>query len=240
MTAQTARRSPDDDSLIQALARLVSIDIHRPERILTLRMPLSIVVVGGMCAGKSTIAHGAAHHPVLAGRCEVVSRCSTRESRQGDEADGVTSISWDEFRERRALGTFALSWERPLTDGSSIGYGCFKPSVGRVPILMGGHGIYTNRATVRPPTALEGALIVGVAAPADVRTERLRLRSPDVVGRGHAATGVLMAHDDGAMVINVDILVRNYDATEVAVVDDFACALALVLNHAGYNTGGAI
>jgi ribose 1,5-bisphosphokinase PhnN len=240
MTPQTAHRSPHGDSLIQALARLVSVDTHRPERILKLGMPLSVIVVGGMCAGKSTLAHGAAQHPVLAGCYEVVPRCSTRESRQGDEADGVTSISWDEFRERRTVGTFELSWERPLADGSSIGYGCFKPSVGRVPILMGGHGIYTNRATVQPPTALEGALIVGVAAPADVRAERLRLRSPDVVGRGEAATGVLMAHDDGAMAINVDILVRNYDATEVTVVNDFACALALVANYAGYNLRGAI
>lgn len=240
MTPQTAHRSPDGDSLIQALARLASIDIHRTERILTLQMPLSIVVVGGMCAGKSTIAHGTASHPALAGCCEVVPRCSTRESRQGDAADGVTSISWDEFRERRAVGTFALSWERPLADGSSIGYGCLKPSGDRIPVLMGGHGIYTNRPTVQPPTVLERALIVGVAAPADVRAERLRLRSPDVVGRGLAAIEMFMAHDDATMAANVDMLVRNYDATEVVIVNDFVCALAHVLSIAGYKPGSAI
>jgi len=202
-------------------------------------MPLSIVVVGGMCAGKSTLAHGAASHPALADCCEVVPRCSTRESRQGDAAEGVTNISWDEFRERRAVGTFVLSWERPLANGSSIGYGCLKPSGDRIPILMAGHGVYTNRATVQPLITLERALIVGVAAPSDVREERLRLRSPDVVARGQTATEVLMAHDDDTMTANVDMSVRNCDATEVAVVDDFASALALVLSHAGYNLGVA-
>lgn len=42
-----------------------------------------------------------------------------------------------------------------------------------------------------------------------------------------------MAHHDATMLSNVDMLVRNYDATEVAVVNDFVCALAHVLNLAG-------
>ena len=195
---------------------------------------MSIVIVGGMCAGKSTLAHGAAVHPALAGCCEVVPRRSTREPRRGDAADGVTSISWDEFRARRTAGTFALSWERPLADGSRIGYGCLMPSGGGVPILMAGHGVYTNTETLRPPTALDHAFVVGIAAPADVRTERLRLRSPDVVARGPAGIEALLAHDDVAMAANVDVLVRNYGASEVTAIDDFIRALALVLDAAGY------
>lgn len=240
MAPQTGHGSPEAGSLIEALGRLASIDIRRPKRIRALRQPLSIVMVGGMCAGKSTLAHGAASHPVLAGCCEVVPRCSTREPRQGDAADGVTSIGWDEFRARRTAGMFALSWERPLANGSSIGYGCLMPSGHGVPIMMAGHGVYTNRVTVRPPTALERALIVGIAAPADVRAERLRVRSPDVVALGPAVTTVLLVHDDITMAANVDMLVRTCDATEAAVIDDFVGALALVLNFAGYRVPSAI
>ncbi len=192
-----------------------------------------------MCAGKSTLAHSAAAHSVLAGCCEVVPRCSTREPRQGDAADGVTSISWDEFRVRRAAGTFAMSWERPLADGSSIGYGCLMPSGDRAPILMAGHGVYTNKETLQPPTILHHALMVGVAAPSDVRAERLRIRSPDVVLRGPAVMDALLAHDDIAMAANVDILVRNYSASEVNAIDDFIRALALVLDAAGYKPRSA-
>lgn len=97
-----------------------------------------------------------------------------------------------------------------------------------------------NRPTVQPSTALERALIVGVAAPADVRAERLQLRSPDVVARGLAAMEMFMAHDDATMAANVDMLVRNYDDTEVAVANDFVCALAHVLSPAGYRPGIAI
>lgn len=233
--------SPDADSLIQALARLASIDIPRRERIHALwRRPLCVVIVGGMCAGKSTLAHGAAKHPALAGYCEVVPRCSTREPRRGDAADGVTSISWDEFRLRRTAGDFALSWERPLTDGSTIGYGCLKASGDRLPILMAGHGVYTNSVSVQPPTALERAFVVGVAAPADVRAERLRLRSPDVIARGSAAMSTLLAHDDVTMAANVDILVQNYDAIQSAVVYDFVSALTLVLNPPGDDQSATI
>ena len=49
-----------------------------------------------------------------------------------------------------------------------------------------------------------------------------------------------MAHDDATMAANVDMLVRNYDDTEVAVANDFVCALAHVLSPAGYRPGIAI
>jgi hypothetical protein len=77
---------------------------------------------------------------------------------------------------------------------------------------------------VQPPTAFDRALIVAVAAAAEVRAERLRLRSLDVVARGLTATDMLMAHDDGTMAANLDMLVQNHNATEVAVIDHFGCA----------------
>jgi ribose 1,5-bisphosphokinase PhnN len=187
-----------------------------------------------MCAGKSTLAHSAADHAALAGCCEVVPRCSTREPRQGDVADGTRSVSWEEFRAGVATGSFALSWERPLADGSKIGYGCLPPSGDAAGILMAGHGIYTNRETVRPPMALEQALVVGVAAPAHVRATRVRLRSPDVIAHGTARTEALLAHDEDEMAENVDMLVRNYGVWEATAVDDFIRALSLVLGAAGY------
>lgn len=234
MLSDTAGESPAGDPLIEALTRLPSIDVYRSERICSFGKPLSIVIVGGMCAGKSTLAYGAAGHPMLVDCCEVVPRYSTRMPRRGDTAEGLTSISWDEFRRRRESGKFALAWERPLADGSRIGYGCLGPSSQAVPIFMAGHGVYTNKATLQPSTALDRALVVGVDAPADVRAERLRLRSPDVVAQGLTAMERLLAHDDDKMAANIDMLVRNYGATEAAVIDDFAQALALVLDFADY------
>ena len=103
---------------------------------------------------------------------------------------------------------------------------------------MAGHGVYTNKQMVEPLMALDHALIVGVSAPADVRAKRLRTRSPDVVARGAAGTEVLLAHDDVAMAVNVDVLVRNYGDGEATAIDDFIRALAIVLNAAGYAVRG--
>jgi ribose 1,5-bisphosphokinase PhnN len=224
----------EEQALISRLRRLASIDIRRPAHILSLRKHISIVMVGGMCAGKSTLAHGAALAPALVGCCEVVPRCTTRPARRGDDSDGVSSISWNDFSARRDNGSFALSWERPLSDGSRIGYGCYKPVGDGAPIFMAGHGVYSNRETVQPPSVLERALIVGVAAPDDVRMERLRLRSPDVLARGRTATEMLLAHDDATMANNVDIIVNNYHVHEEKVINDFRQALILVLGAAGY------
>jgi ribose 1,5-bisphosphokinase PhnN len=223
----------DGITLGRTFARLPSVDVRRPGRIVALRQPLSVVMVGGMCAGKSVLAHGAETHPTLTGRCEVVPRCSTREPRQGDAADGVTSIGWEEFRARHEAGYFALSWVRPMADGSSIGYGCLGPSADVVPIFMAGHGVYTNKETVRPPGALENALVVGVHAPASVRAERLRSRSPDVVARGPATIDKLLAHDDVAMSSNVDLIIRNHGDNEANAVEDFVRVLAVMLDRMG-------
>jgi hypothetical protein len=209
MADQVGRSRSDSDALVLALSRLRSIDVRRPARIAAVALPSSIVMVGGMCAGKSTLAYAAATHPTLVGRCEVVRRCSTRPPRHGDADDGVSSVSWEDFR--------------------SIGYGCLPPVGQGVPILMAGHGVYSNKESVRPLGALERALVVGVMAPLDVRTERLRGRSPDVVQRGPSQISVLLAHNDTAMGENVDLVVQNHGSREATAANDFVAALSLIL-----------
>jgi ribose 1,5-bisphosphokinase PhnN len=189
----------------------------------------AVVMVGGTCAGKSTLAHSAANHPDLADRVIVVPRCSTRPPRRGDGADGVTALGWVEFEERIAVGAFLLSWERQMRDDTVIGYGCLPADDDRLPILMAGHGVYSNPDSVRPRDALNRALLVGVAAPAEVRAERLRKRNPDMVALGPEAIGVLLAHDDGAMADHVDLLVANHGECEPFAVGDMVELLRILV-----------
>lgn len=187
--------------------------------------------MGGMCSGKSTLAHGAAADSRLAGRCDVVPRWTTRPPRAGDAQDGAASIGWAEFRARVASSAFSLSWIRPVPDGSLIGYGCGHPSApSRLPLLMAGHGIYTNAETVRPHGALDRALVVGVWAPADMRERRLHARSPDLLSDARRVRA-LMTHDDEAMSANVDLLVLN-DAPEGPdrAIGDFVSAVLVLLD----------
>jgi ribose 1,5-bisphosphokinase PhnN len=222
----------DRKTLVVALRSLPSVDVRQLDRISALAPQyLSIVMVGGMCAGKSMLAHGAEARPDLSGRCEVTRRYATREPRVGDAADGVTSVRWDEFRARREAGDFALSWVRPLPDGLSIGYGCLRPHTDVTPIFMAGHGVYTNKETVLPQNALENALIVGVYAPISVRSERLRHRSPDVVALGQTTVDKLLAHDDEVMFRHADLVIQNHGDHEKSSLQDFANVLALLLDR---------
>jgi hypothetical protein len=233
MDDRTVNNVPALTSLARVFARLGSIVIRKPERLAQMRPLAYVVLVGGMCAGKSYLAHAAVTRPELAGRYAVAPRCVTREPRQGDEADGAVSVTWKQFRDRVDAANFLMSWERPLPDGTLIGYGCLRPPGSGIPILMAGHGIYTNKRSVRPVDALDNALVVGVEAPLVVRERRLQRRSTDLVSRGRAYVEARLAHDDKEMDSNVDILVRNYGPTESRSATDFAAVLGHVLSTKG-------
>lgn len=174
----------------------------------------AVVMVGGMCAGKSTVGRALLNHPGLLGRVEIVERVSTRPARTGDADERIRTVPWAEFKQQVTEGKFALSWRRPLSDGTFIGYGCLPATRGRIPIMMAGHGVYTNFTSVKPDAVIEQALVVGVSAPMPTRQRRLVTRSPDVVDLGPARVEALLAHDDRLMCENVDLVVLNYGRFE--------------------------
>lgn len=203
--------------------------ILRPEGLAEPGGLLAVVFVGGTCAGKSTLAYHVQSE--LVDRCEVSRRYTTREPRLGDDAEELTSVGWDEFRLMVADNQFVLSWERPMTDGPPIGYGCLAVSRGRTPLLLAGHGIYTNPRSVRPRAALDRALIIGVSAPEEVRATRMSLRSPDVLARDPERARALFVHDETAMLENVDLVVHNHGLDEGRALIDTATAVAALLER---------
>ena len=206
---------------VSRLGRLSTVEVLQPNKLADFAMLRSLILVGGTCAGKSTLAYAAVTEPKVATRCDVVQRYTTRVSRRGDAAEDLVSIPWPKYFEMIQQELFALSWIRPMPDGQPIGYGCLPPRPGRLPIFMAGHGIYTNRDSVRPPDVLSRSLIVGIHAPQAVRATRLSLRSPDVVERGPAAVESLLSHDDEKMAHNVDVIVHNYGPRERQSPPDF-------------------
>jgi ribose 1,5-bisphosphokinase PhnN len=223
------RTSIDDNDEAAALRSLTSVSVLRAERVAEIRPFSAVVLVGGTCAGKSTLADAVTRDPRSASRCALAVRCTTRAARAGDEQDSVRSVTRPEFEDLVRADAFVLSWERPMQDGSRVGYGCMRTPPPEVPILTAGHGVYTNPASVRPEDALTRALVVGVFAPSEVRAARLRVRSPDVVARGDRHVGTLLAHDDDAMLRNVDIVVDNHGALEDRAVEDFIMTMDILL-----------
>jgi len=202
-----------------------SVRVLRTARLEPVGQPTAVVLVGGTCAGKSTLAKALA---LSSPRWSVAARFTTRPSRGRDELEDTTVVSWAEFGDRYESGTFALAWERPMPDGTAIGYGCIQPSAGTTPIFVAGHGLYTNAASVRPKDALSSALIVGVLAPERVRRVRLKSRSADLDPN---LTRALLAHDDQAMLAAADIVVDNYGDHEATAARDFISAVTSIVGE---------
>jgi hypothetical protein len=219
-------------SIAQDLASIPRVEVanvHRVESLVGTAEKLIVAVVGGSGAGKSTLAHGAARTRALRDHCQVVRRISTRESRMGDANDGLTSVSWEYLRRAIECEELILAWERPLSDGSSIGYGCLAPKRGNLPIAMGGHGLYTNVASVRPRGVLERCVLIGVYAPTDERYRRVSLRSPDMVMTAPNYLDRMLAHDDARMFASVDIVINNYEVGRSAAVRSFSAIVGALI-----------
>lgn len=208
-----------------------AVSVLRPAHLERLRQPSKIVLVGGMCAGKSYL--GRALIDALPRECAVVRRYTTRPRRQGDAEEDVVTVAWSEFRALVEQDQLLLSWERPVPDGTIIGYGCSRTAGDRLPVCMAGHGIYTNKASVRPIGALDDALVVGVAASYQVRQARLSRRSPDVVASGHGRVAALLQHDDALMARNVDLLVTNDGPNHATAPREFVAAIRDMLRAIG-------
>lgn len=194
---------------IDAISALEHVTVQRLDRLRGLGEVRAVTFVGGMCAGKSTVAREIATNRLTRDCCVLAARVTTRDRRRGDTTEQVSFLTWHQFEERRRKGDLALSWVRPLVGGGAIGYGCEHVETGRVALQVAGHGIYTNSGSVLPAEALAHSVVVGVYAPDEVRFDRVRCRSPDLAA---AQLAVLMQHDDERMFAETDVVVHNFGA----------------------------
>jgi guanylate kinase len=99
---------------IKQAGSLEHVTVRRPDRLLAMDGVRALIFVGGMGAGKSTVAQAIAADPRIAGRYAIARRVTTRRPRRGDDAEPITFVSWTRFDELRVSGALALSWAAPI------------------------------------------------------------------------------------------------------------------------------
>lgn len=149
--------------------------LARGARIDVPTVPRSIVIVGGSGAGKTT-AVDAVRVAALPG-VVVPERRVTRPSRPDDHPCEAVSRDVATFAAEVAAGVLAPAWHRTLGTRREC-YGFVAAPADALAVYSANLGLFAADAVLTPPTALDGALIVVVTAPPDVRAARLRARSP--------------------------------------------------------------
>lgn len=113
---------PSKDA-IDRIEALSAITVLRRERLLRVPHTAALILVGGMGAGKSTLARAIGVSEETRDAYEIAPRVTTRSPREREQ-ESIQSLTWEQFVIYRSTERLALSWVRPLSDGTAVGYGC--------------------------------------------------------------------------------------------------------------------
>ncbi len=141
----------------------------------------AVVIVGPTCVGKTTlVAAVRASELCASGAVDVPTRFITRNPRGGDDLVENVHVTDEVLAARIASGEIGLRWIRRMDGGRPIRYGFARPRAGSLPVFSANNAILAEDAELLPAGSLAHALRIAVHAPAEVRAERLRVRSPDL------------------------------------------------------------
>jgi hypothetical protein len=166
----------------------------------------AIVVVGATCAGKTTLVD-AVRAAALPG-VVVPERRVTRPPRAHDHAAESVTRTSAAFADDVARGAIAVHWWRHLEPGRAGRYGFAPVPPTALPIYSANNAILDPGVT--PADLCAHALLVAVVAPAAVRADRLRLRSPDLWRDRPAEAAARLAEPTGDLADRVDVVVDNH------------------------------
>jgi hypothetical protein len=206
--------------LVARVEHLRSVTIY-PEKLDLLTHIGSIIIVGGTCVGKSTIVRAVRESRVeTEGLTCVPRRYVTRAPRLNDDPFEAAQISAGLFQQGVRCGFFGLSWARHMEDGRIEHYGLERPPAGRLPVYLGGNGLYDHPGSVSPRDALSQSLVVGIHAPDEVRRRRLVERSPDLIKTRPAEVAMRLGLGFTNMLPHIHVLIDNHGPYEGSAVAD--------------------
>jgi len=171
-------------AIIDAITGARAVRIPDRDRLVDLDRIDAVVVVGATCVGKTTLVDEIRASELCArGAVDVPLRYVTRMPRGGDNLVENVHVTAEEFAARVAAGEIDLHWIRRMEGGREVRYGFARPRPGALPVLSANNAILAPGAGLLPARRLDHALWVGVAAPPELRAQRLRRRSPDLWAR---------------------------------------------------------
>lgn len=148
--------------------------------------PRCVVVMGPSAAGKTSLVNALRDSALVkSGQLVVPKRIITRPRRANDSTVENEHVSREEFQALVASRAIEVHWERSLGEGRIERYGFAAPEATSkdpkpLPVYSANDALVEPGARRSPEDLLDGSLIVGLGAPADLRAQRLRRRSPDL------------------------------------------------------------
>jgi len=171
----------------------------------------SIAVVGSSCAGKTTMLRKIKGSPLSkTAQISIPVRYTTRPGRMNDAPGENSHLSRTAFAKKIRRGEIAFYWRKRMDARSEELFGFGPPVPGVIPIYSGNNGLFFNRKTVHPKSALNTTLFIGIYAPDEIRRKRLLQRSPDLASNKPAELKYRL--EDGAekVLSRVPIVINNH------------------------------
>lgn len=157
----------------------------RTKNLEKLKQISDVIFVGSSLVGKSTLVDAVRNamntDDALASVFQIPKRVITRPQRANDNLVENQFVTVDEFEEMVRRGDVGLHWVRKMEGNREEQYGFLRVDEGKIPIFSGNNAIINNKESVMPPDLLEHSLIIAVYSPDDLRGERMRQRSPDLI-----------------------------------------------------------
>ncbi|HCE86346.1 MAG: hypothetical protein UW39_C0018G0004 [Parcubacteria group bacterium GW2011_GWC2_44_17] len=144
-----------------------------------------IIFVGSSLVGKTTLVDAVRNamktNETLASVFQIPKRVITRPQRANDNLVENQFVTADEFEKMVQCGDIGLHWVRKMEGNREERYGFLNVDKSKIPIFSGNDAIINNKESVMPSDLLEQSLIIAVYSPDDLRDERMRQRSPDLI-----------------------------------------------------------
>lgn len=175
-----------------------------------------IFVAGASASGKTTLAERVRGVPGIEQLYQFAERATERQQREKD--DLVENVRFGVEPDEWALTVdegFTVQLQKPSDNGVETYYFHYAND-GRVPIFPANLGVLQFPGHIFPQNILESSLIIGVEAPREVREQRFKERSKDIMyGRPDEANFRLK--DVGDLVVrNSHMTLSNWGELEAA------------------------
>lgn len=144
-----------------------------------------VIFVGSSLVGKTTLVDAVRNamktDEALASVFQIPKRVITRPQRANDNLVENQFLTTDEFEKMVQRGDIGLHWVRKMEGNREERYGFLNVDKNKIPVFSGNNAIINNKESVMPPELLKQSLIIAVYSPDDLRDERMRQRSPDLI-----------------------------------------------------------
>jgi len=191
-----------------------------------------VIFVGSSLVGKTTLVDVLRERlkvdPILAGKLEIPKRVITRPQRENDNLDENQFVTADEFNEMVRKGDIGLHWVRKMEGDREERYGFLSGNKDKIHIFSGNNAIINNKDSIVPSGSSLHTLMIGVYTPDDLRLDRMKQRSPDLLIEKPEEAKYRLADRAINVYPEAHLVVKNYDRYQDVAKQDIVSLFTMI------------